>query len=316
MSLSPHRISDRSDTPLARAKRELGPLLNVPQINALRGVPLPALTGNAAQAEIAALIRTGGKLVARVGETEGRLTAFHLRQRWGARHPQPYDPALRAQIKFGTGYFPTGDAAIDRLAHLTRSAAQEADLYAAWTPHDRWLMPRGAATCRLIDLEPFFTQLRWTQALAGLRVTVVSPFRTSIEAQYPRRAALFDAPTLPDFALTVVRSMQTNCDADVGGQDWFTNLDALDAAIAATDAQVVIAGAGAYGLPLGARAKARGATAIVLGGATQLLFGIMGNRWLSYRDYRALMNPAWVRPRADERPAGHERLELPGGAHW
>ena len=316
MSQSRNRVVPGSDTLLARAKREWGPVLNVPRVNALRGVPLPELTGDAAQAAIATAVASGGQLIARVGESEGRATVFHLRRRWGAKRPRPYDPALAAQLKFGAGYFPANDPALDRLATEYRAAIHEIDIYAAWTPHDRMLAPRGSRLCRLIDLEPFFTAARWTLALAGRRVTVVSPLKASIEAQYARRDALFDVPTLPDFALTVVRACQTNCDTDVAGQDWFGNLDRLDTEIAASDAEVVIIGAGAYGLPLGAKAKARGSTAVVLGGATQLLFGIMGNRWLSYRDYRALVNPAWVRPLPEERPIGHERLELPGGAHW
>lgn len=316
MRPGPNSTQQGRDPWLARAKRRLGPLLNRPRVNALRGVPLPTLTGAAAQARIAALVGAGASLVARVGESEGRLTAFHLRRRWGARRPEPYPEGLAAQMKFGAGYFPIDDAALDRLAGLTRAAIQEIDLYAAWTPHDRWLVPRGVERCRLVDIEPFFAADPWTAALAGRRVAVVSPFAASIAAQYARRAALFARPLLPEFELCAIAAAQTNCDVDVTGQDWSANLDAMDAAVAASGADVVIIGAGAYGLPLGARAKARGSAALVTGGITQLLFGIMGNRWLELAPYRALMTPAWVRPAAAERPPGHERLEMPGGAHW
>lgn len=298
-----------------RTKRWLSPLLNVPRINALRGVPMPHVTGDAAQIAIAGAVTRGGMLVARIGETEGRAAAFYLAHRQG-RAPSPYPPALAHHVKFGTGYFPTDDAAIDGLARQYLDAIGGIDLYAAWTPHDRRLVPAGARTCRLIDLEPMFTRERWTLALAGRRVVVVSPLKDSIEAQYRRRAELFDAPTLPDFELITVCAVQTQCDQDVVGQDWAANLDRLDAEVAGARADVVLIGAGAYGLPLGARAKARGATAVVLGGATQLLFGIMGSRWMTYANYRALLNPAWIRPAPHERPAGYEKLELAGGAHW
>ena len=296
-----------------RTKRWLSPLLNVPSINALRGVPMPDVTGDAAQLAIADAVTRGAVLVARIGETEGRAVAFYLAHR---ARSLPYPPALAHHVKFGAGYFPTDDAAIDRLARLYQEAIAGIDLYAAWTPHDRQLVPPAARTCRLIDLEPMFTRQRWTLALAGKRVAVVSPLTDSIAAQYARRDALFDAPTLPAFDLVTVRAVQTQCDQDVAGQDWFANLEQLDAEIATTRADVVLIGAGAYGLPLGARAKARGQAAVVLGGATQLLFGIMGSRWMTYASYRALLNPAWIRPAPHERPAGYDKLELTGGAHW
>ena len=316
MAPGPNSVEQGRDPWLARAKRRLGPVLNVPQVNALRGVPLPTLTGQAAQDRIAEHIAAGGRLVARVGETEARATVHYLRRRWGARRPAPYDPGLARLIKFGTGCFPTDAAALDRLGARHRAATQAIDLYAAWTPHDRWLLPRGAERCRLVDLEPFFAARPWTLALAGRRVAVVSPFKASIEAQFARRAELFARPLLPDFELHAIRAAQTNCDVDVRGQDWAANLAAMDAAVAASGAEVVIIGAGSYSLPLAASAKARGTTAIVTGGVTQLLFGIMGNRWLELAPYRALMTPAWVRPGAAERPPGHERFEMPGGAHW
>ena len=316
MAPGPNSIEQGRDPWLARAKRRLGPLLNVPQVNALRGVPMPTLSGAATQARIAEHIASGRRLIARVGESEGRVAAFHLRHRSGAGERAPYAPGLAMQIKFLAGYFPTDDLALDRLAMLYRASAQEVDLYAAWTPHDRWLAPRSAERCRLVDIEPFFAERPWTQALAGRRVAVVSPFKASIEAQFARRSELFARALLPEFELCAIRAAQTNCDVDVAGHDWMANLDAMDAEVAASGADVVIIGAGAYGLPLGARAKARGATAIVTGGVTQLLFGIMGNRWLELAPYRALMTPAWVRPSADERPPGHDRFEMPGGAHW
>ena len=306
-----------SDPPLIRLKRRLGPLLNVPAINGLRGVPMPDVTGDAAQCAIARMIHEGGRLIGRVGETEGRAVAFYLRHRMAqSEHALPYEPRNRHRLKSFAGFFPTGDDDIDVMARLYIEAIARIDLYAAWTPHDRLLCPRAALKCRLHDFDPFFTQQRWPLALAGKRVTVVSPFKKTILAQWAKREALFATPTLPDFDLSVVAAPLTQCEQDVAGQDWFDNLHRLDREVAATDPEVVIIGAGAYGLPIGAMTVARRTTAIVLGGPTQLLFGIMGNRWLIYPDYAALQNAAWVRPRPDERPAGYERMETAGGAYW
>ena len=66
---------------------------------------------------------------------------------------------------------------------------------------------------------------------------------------------------------------------------------------------VAIIGCGAYGYPLAAEIKRMGKVAIHLGGATQILFGIIGNRW--EKDHpefcRKFVNDAWVRPMDKEK---------------
>jgi hypothetical protein len=292
-------------------------LLNVPLVNRARGVPMPDCTGDDAQAAIARMIIEGGKMVARVGETEGRAAAWYLKNRIGRAEPRPpYEPLNRERLKSLAGYFPTTDAGIDDLSALYVRCVAGIDMYAAWTPHDGLLCPPDALVCRLRDLDPFFTEVRWTRALAGRRVTIVSPFVATIRAQWQRRAELFAVETMPDCDLQLVQAPQTQCEVDVEGANWYDNLTRLDDSVAATRADVVIIGAGAYGLPVGALAKQRGATAIVLGGSTQLLFGIMGNRWMLFPEYRALMNSAWTRPGEEERPPGFEKFETSGGAYW
>jgi hypothetical protein len=74
-------------------------------------------------------------------------------------------------------------------------------------------------------------------------------------------------------------------------------------------------GAGAYGLPLAAFVKEQGRQAVHVGGATQLLFGVKGRRWeAESEDVVALFNDYWVRPSAEETPAGASLVE--GGCYW
>ena len=167
-----------------------------------------------------------------------------------------------------------------------------------------------------LDIDPFFTEARWPRTLAGKRVTIVSPFKTTITSQWQKREHLFAIETMPECDLRVVQAPQTQCETDIEGQNWFDNLARLDENVAETAPDVVIIGAGAYGLPIGARATNRGATSIVMGGSTQLLFGIMGNRWSINPAYLALQTPAWRRPGVEERPQGFQNFETAGGAYW
>jgi hypothetical protein len=153
-------------------------------------------------------------------------------------------------------------------------------------------------------------------ALEGRRVTVISPFVHSIHSQFEKRELLFARPTLPGFQLQTVTAPQTHCEQDALGQDWFANLDIMVRETLAQLPEIVIIGAGAYGLPAAAALSGEGIRTLVLGGATQLLFGIRGRRWENDPAYARLMNGHWTRPDISEQPTGFRNLEINGGAYW
>ena len=81
-----------------------------------------------------------------------------------------------------------------------------------------------------------------------------------------------------------------------------------------TDFEVAIIGCGAYGFPLAAKIKSSGRSAVHMGGAVQLLFGIKGKRWDTHPVIGKMYNEYWVRPDDSERPKGLEAVE--GGCYW
>lgn len=301
-----------------KIKSKLSVLLKNPHINALRGVPFPDLQGDKAQIEIARLLNLDTpKIIARVGETEGRAAAFYLRERCtlGA-NCAAYPEELKSRLKFLAGYFPTNDESIDELARLYLSAIEAIDLYVAWTPHDAMLRPAAARTIRLVDLDPFFSAHKWSLALKDKHVCIVSPFVGSMSQQYKLREKLFPDPTLPDLKLALALAPMTHCESDVSGQSWIENKSRLTEAVLRKKPQIAIIGAGAYGLPVAYDLKKEGVTSIVMGGSTQLLFGIRGKRWENDRKYRSLMNEYWSRPEDQERPRGFDKHEIEGGSYW
>ena len=82
------------------------------------------------------------------------------------------------------------------------------------------------------------------------------------------------------------------------------------------DFDIAIIGCGAYGMPLAAKLKQAGKQAIHLGGATQLLFGIKGKRWVENYPSKiaTLFNDAWVYPDEIEVPQAAKVVE--GGCYW
>ena len=65
---------------------------------------------------------------------------------------------------------------------------------------------------------------------------------------------------------------------------------------------------------IGSELKQRGVIAIVLGGATQVLFGIKGMRWATHSVISEFWNEAWVWPKQSETPLGASSIE--GACYW
>jgi len=225
-----------------------------------------------------------------------------------------------AYLASPAGFFPADDPkSVERFYELYSEAARQIDLLGSWRNGEANYLPQKPAITRLGNLEPFFAENPWTSELQGKRVLVIHPFSTSIQKQYLKRRELFSHPEfLPDFDLITLKTPYTFNGPGIASlpreQDWFEVLGAICRQVETLSFDVAIIGAGAYGLPLGEFAKRLGSTAIHLGGATQLLFGIWGKRWDSYPTHQNLRNANWARPLPSEVPPSAEKIEK--GQYW
>lgn len=164
----------------------------------------------------------------------------------------------------------------------------------------------------------------WSSALKGKRVLVVTPFTESVRHQYENnREKLFQGTDiLPEFAsFQTYKSLMTIGDMNENGfKDWFEALDFMSEEISKLDFDVAILGCGAYGFPLACRIKDMGKQAIQMGGALQILFGIMGKRWdgtvfggKMRADVAKYYNEYWTYP-IEERPKDASKVEY--GPYW
>jgi hypothetical protein len=94
---------------------------------------------------------------------------------------------------------------------------------------------------------------------------------------------------------------------------WKDCVDYVVEGVLQTGARTVIIGCGGLGMIIGGRLKAAGKICIVLGGATQVLFGIKGRRWETHM-LSKLWGPDWVWPSLDETPGGASDVER--GCYW
>ena len=222
------------------------------------------------------------------------------------------------------GFFPPVQSYGELFIKEYRSASAHIDLLAAWNyRHGRFsyeqslfrLQRKNSYLIDIKSLNSFAYRLPWTSALNDKRVLIIHPFKDTIESQYfNHRKRLFRDPSvLPEFkSFTVVKAVQSMGGTHQNYATWFEALDFMKRSIYDLQFDVALIGCGAYGLPLASFVKTElNKTAIHVGGALQLLFGIKGRRWESngYDYHLKYYNSHWVRPLASETPGNSSKFE-------
>ena len=211
------------------------------------------------------------------------------------------------------------DRTIDNMTFVPRSlemteyfiremdmAIPQIDLLGSWLAIEQSpYVKRSPSTAYafLVDLEPYYHPNPWSAALKGKKVLVVHPMTESIARQYEKRTLLFEDPrVLPDFDLLLLKAKYFD---DPVYNTWEKIYRFYLEEIHKTDFDVALLGCGSWGMPLAARIKEKGKVAIHLGGATQLLFGITGNRWeVLYPTFtKKFVNAHWAKPLESETPS-------------
>lgn len=221
------------------------------------------------------------------------------------------------------GFFPATPQNMQRFGEMMMEDAKEVDLLGSWLRQEYYLRDYLKVDILKVSREicnPFFSATPWTKALHGKKVLVIHPFEKSVKKQYARREKLFiNSDILPDFELHTLKAVQSLGGGDKLFESWFNALDWMKQEMDKVDYDICLIGCGAYGFPLAAHAKRMGKKAIHLGGSLQLLFGIIGARWMDPNyskiyNYSCLVNEYWVKPTMEEVP--QNALKVEGGCYW
>lgn len=274
----------------------------------------PFIDINSAQAKIYDLIMSGKPfMAARMGGVEGAaaLEAIQVQNGW-KKNIKPI-AAERAQIN--AGFFPPTTEKLFSFADIMQDSLKQVDILGSMSTNDeefliRTNVPDSAVLTNLANLEPYYCDTPWTKALKGKKVLVIYPLEDSIKNQYKKRELLYESPDiLPEFDLKVLKSVQSIAGTKTEFADWFEALNYMYEEAMKIDFDVAVIGCGAYGFPLAAMLKKAGKQAIHLGGATQILFGIKGDRWEHIPDVKKLFNEHWIYPAANEVPENARKVE-------
>jgi hypothetical protein len=221
------------------------------------------------------------------------------------------------------GFFPNKPELMFKFTDVMLDCFTDADCVGVWNnsielPLEDYIVNKYAQHAALVPLGsiyPMSSQGIWMPALYGKKVLVVSPFTETIKKQYARRELLFsDADArLPEFELKTLKAVQSLAWAKPDFDTWFDALEHMRRQMEKIDFDIALIGAGAYGMPLAAYAKRMGKKGVHIGGALQLMFGIMGKRWED-RHIAGARLEYWVRPSEEETPCNKDIVE--GGSYW
>lgn len=280
-------------------------------------------------------------MIARYGATELWCLTNYLSIKEGYRTSKLIDfikgdvepwwwmPQRLQNMQNNSGFFPIDEDLIERYCELLLEDTKELDILASWLHKEHFLEDnlKNVTKIFLPYLEPYYSNNPWSYALAGKKVLVIHPFNTQIEHQYysSHRNLFQDIRVLPDFELFTIKAVQSLGGEENGFANWFDALEYMKTEMDKVAFDICIIGCGAYGFHLAAHAKRRGKKAIHMGGATQLLFGIKGNRWedpmygvrewgLPYGFYTGLFNEYWIKPGEEGRPKNADQVE--GACYW
>jgi hypothetical protein len=258
----------------------------------------------------------------KMGAIEATAIRVFLRRRLAlavGRSLPSYPVQLADALEYSAGVFPVDEQVFDHFAQIYLGAIKACDVIVAWdVPGEAEVLRAYCERSTLVglgSLEPMWSISPWSRSLCGKRVLVISPFAASIEKQYARRRALWRNPeVLPKFELLTIRAPLAAGLVPPESSDWFEALSRMKRMMDNVGYDVVLAGAGAFSLPLVAHAKMRQRVGVHLGGALQILFGVMGGRWRDNPALKAIVNESWCCPSAEETPRTYKRME--DGCYW
>ncbi len=278
-------------------------------------------------------------MIARFGGSELNAVTNYLGVLGGPKKAYAFVTAKQDQWWWGktridhltnnAGFFPREEWAVKKYSELMLEDMKYLDLLGSFTKFECYFKKelKDIPKIYLALLEPWFGSKPWTRILEGKKVLVVHPFAAQIEDQYfNHREELFPGTQiLPKFELQTIQAVQS-----LGGKcddfaTWFDALEWMKSEIDKHDYDICLIGCGAYGFHLAAHVKRKGKKGIHLGGVTQMLFGIKGNRWeapnYAFPDvnvpagwYLGLMNDSWVKPNPSYRPHNADSVE--GACYW
>jgi len=231
-------------------------------------------------------------------------------------------PQLQHEVEDIAGLYPYNHETTIKFGEDMINALKEVNLIPTWNKvnpiFEDYILKTHCShsyITQLQHLEPYFFDKPWTDQLEGRTVLVCSPFTDSITKNYSNLDKIWNGKIRPNFNLKTYKypfALKISPNSKYSTSD-----DVFQEALAnirSTDFDIGIFGTGYTSLLLAAECKRMGKVGIHLGGATQILFGIKGQRWREIKQFQPLFNDNWTDPMDHEKPEKRQMVE--SGCYW
>lgn len=174
-------------------------------------------------------------------------------------------------------------------------------------------------------LEPFYllleNQIPWTHYLLGKKVLIISPFIDSFQKQIKKGFHMFEDESKTIFhqeqEFVFYKSFNTLAGNHLHSS-WLETFNIMCEDISKLDFDVAMLSCGGYGMPLSNYIKNNlKKSAIYVGGGLQLLFGVVGQRWLTHPIISKIImrnTSQFIRPSGNEIVKNQHTVE--NGCYW
>jgi hypothetical protein len=168
-------------------------------------------------------------------------------------------------------------------------------------------------------------EVPWTSKLENKKVLVISPFEKTIKQQWAKRDLIWGSAVnkMNGFELVDVIKAPFHPKVDDtnlnGKESWYEVAEVYMDKMDSYDYDVVLIGAGAYAPVLANHAKSMGKVGITICGALQLMFGILGPRWVDYPCYspwKKMFNEHWIYPLEEDKPLNNYLMTSIENSYW
>jgi len=276
-------------------------------------------------------------LIGRLGGTEARfMSAFikqfpeyfrekHFYKSWKSKTSLE---KRKQEAQLNSGFFYNNNLEAEKFVQKYIEALRNTDILGGWGFAFTWPESFALKNSKITVINKEFTAPwvekyayrfetptnPWSQSLDKKKVLVISPFSKTILKQHKIIRKVFPTVYYPDFTIQTINAPLTSGIYDFSNNSWFELLRKMELEVENRDFDVALISCGSYSYPLAEYAKRIGKIGIHCGGALQLFFGIMGNRWNKSPEITKYLNNYWTRPTNNETPIGANLIE--NACYW
>lgn len=255
--------------------------------------------------------------IGKIGTTELSCLRIYKGYFRDKSYSSPWDIMRSPGGRYYGGIYPDTPEIFEQFSKIYIESLKTLDMVGAWYNKDESkIINEYCNSAIVIDsmrfIEPYYFSNPWSKGLRDKVVLVIHPFEESILYQYDNRKLLWENPgILPDFTLKILKVPQNAGVQKPLFENWVLTLQYLKDRVDNINFDVAIIGCGAWSIPLVSHIKEMGKIGIHMGGATQILFGIKGGRWLSLPSVSKFFNEHWINVLESDLPDMTEVRKIP-----